>query len=117
MKKVNVDSLIGTVVALVVATFIGFAGSQGGVTYQGFPLFALCAALAILVQWLVFIPSMLQKTEHYFDLTGSVTYVSVILFALMAAGNFDPPFARQFVLNFSFTSPSCSKRKGCRSRR
>ena len=46
MKKVNVDSLIGTVVALVVATFIGFAGSQGGVTYQGFPLFALCAALA-----------------------------------------------------------------------
>jgi len=53
-------------------------------------LFALCAALAILVQWLVFIPSMLQKTEHYFDLTGSVTYVSVILFALIAAGNFDP---------------------------
>ena len=90
MKKVIVESLIGTVVALVVATFIGFAGSQGGVTYQGFPLFALCAALAILVQWLVFIPSMLQKTEHYFDLTGSVTYVTVILFALIAAGNFDP---------------------------
>ena len=51
MKKVIVESLIGTVVALVVATFIGFAGSQGGVTYQGLPLFALCAALAILVQW------------------------------------------------------------------
>jgi len=90
MKKVIVESLIGTVIALVVATFIGFAGSQGGVTYQGFPLFALCAALAILVQWLVFIPSMLQKTEHYYDLTGSVTYVTVILFALIAAGNFDP---------------------------
>ena len=90
MKKVIVESLIGTVVALVVATFIGFAGSQGGVTYQGLPLFALCAALAILVQWLVFIPSLLQKTEHYYDLTGSVTYVTVILFALIAAGNFDP---------------------------
>ena len=90
MKKVNVESLIGTVVALIVATFIGFAGSQGGLAYKGLPLFALCAALAIMVQWLVFIPSLLQKTEHYYDLTGSVTYVTVILFALIAAGNFDP---------------------------
>lgn len=90
MKKVVIQSFIATVVALIVATFIGFAGSQGGVTFQGLPLFALCAALAIFVQWLVFIPSMLKKTEHYYDLTGSFTYVTVILFALVSAGSFDP---------------------------
>ena len=45
MKKVNVDSLIGTVVALVVATFIGFAGSQGGGNLSRFPLVcSVCCA-------------------------------------------------------------------------
>lgn len=90
MSKVVVQSFIGTVVALLVAGFIAFAGSQGGVQFQGLPLFALCAGLAILVQWLVFIPSLLSRTEHYYDLTGSLTYISVTLFALIAAGGFDP---------------------------
>lgn len=90
MSKVVIQSLVGTAVALVVAIFIGFAGSQGGLTFLGLPLFALCAALAILVQWLVFVPSLLARTEHYYDLTGSLTYITVTLFALFAAGNFDP---------------------------
>ena len=89
MKNVVLQSLIGTVVALVVAVFIGFAGSQGGVQFMGWPLFAVCAALAIGIQWLVFVPSLLARTEHYYDLTGSITYISVTLFALIAADSYD----------------------------
>ncbi len=90
MSKVVVQSIIGTVVALLVAAFIGFAGSQGGLQVVGLPLFATCAALAILIQWVVFVPSLLARTEHYYDLTGSLTYITVILFAFFAAGSFDP---------------------------
>lgn len=89
MNNVVVQSAIGTAVALLVAIFIGFAGSQGGLEFAGYPLFALCAALAIAIQWIVFVPSLIARTEHYYDLTGSLTYISVILFALFAAGSFD----------------------------
>jgi steroid 5-alpha reductase family enzyme len=84
------QSLMGTIIGLVVAILIALAGSQGGVEIGNMPLFALCAAVAIGVQWIVFVPSLLARTEHYYDLTGSLTYVSVAVFALLVAGQFDP---------------------------
>ena len=35
------------------------------------------SGLAYLIQWIVFIPSFLRQTEKFFDLTGSLTYISV----------------------------------------
>jgi steroid 5-alpha reductase family enzyme len=40
-------------------------------------VFAIAVGLAFLIQWLVFIPSYLMQTEHFFDLTGSLTYITV----------------------------------------
>lgn len=89
MNKIVMQSLMGTIAALLIGTLIAFAGSQGGLIVAGVPAFALCAVVALLIQWIVYIPSQLAKTEHYYDLTGSFTYISVILFSLIAAGQFD----------------------------
>jgi steroid 5-alpha reductase family enzyme len=59
------------------------AGSLGSVRWGGIPLFAICGVVAYLVHWVIFVPSFLYRTEHYFDLTGSITYVSVISAALI----------------------------------
>ena len=40
--------------------------------------------LTFLVQFIVFLPSYSYQTEHYYDLTGGVTFISVILFSLYA---------------------------------
>jgi steroid 5-alpha reductase family enzyme len=45
-------------------------------------LFALSVGLAFLIQWLVFIPAYLLQTEKFFDLTGSITYISIITIAV-----------------------------------
>jgi steroid 5-alpha reductase family enzyme len=34
--------------------------------------------LAFLIQWLAFIPAYIFQTEKFFDLTGSITYITVI---------------------------------------
>lgn len=52
-------------------------------------MFALGALLAYAINWLVFIPSNRAKTEHYFDLTGSVTYLSVTVVALLLSDDLD----------------------------
>jgi steroid 5-alpha reductase family enzyme len=83
MNKAEQQALIGIPITLLVAVGIALAGSQGGFKVIGLPLYALCIALAFLIQWVVFIPSFLKRTEAYFDLTGGLTYITVVVFAVL----------------------------------
>jgi steroid 5-alpha reductase family enzyme len=81
MKKADRNALIALPILIVIAVLFALAGSQGGSTFAGLPLFALCVGLAFLIQWLVFIHAWSRQTEKFFDLTGSITYISVICMA------------------------------------
>jgi steroid 5-alpha reductase family enzyme len=45
--------------------------------------------LAFVIQWLAFIPAFMRQTEKFFDLTGSLTYISVITIALLLSPRLD----------------------------
>lgn len=82
-------SVVAIVIVLLIAAGLAFAGSQGGVSVNGFPLFALCVALAFIIQWLAFIPAYIFRTEKFYDLTGGITYLTVITVALLLSTNID----------------------------
>ena len=82
-------AVVSLLATLAVAAGIAWAGSQGGASFQGYPILWWCAALAFLIQWIVFVPSYLARTEHYFDLTGAVTNISVPVIALVLTGAYD----------------------------
>ena len=44
--------------------------------------------LAFLIHWLFFIPAYLLKTEKFFDLTGSLTYISIMVYVVYTKNNF-----------------------------
>ncbi len=49
------------------------------------PVFAVAVTAAYVIQFLVFIPSALRRTERFFDLTGSATFIAVsVAVALLA---------------------------------
>jgi len=77
MNKAERMAVVSIPVVLVVASAVGWAGSRGGSTILGFPVFAALYGMAFLIQWLVFVPSFLLRTERFFDLTGALTYASV----------------------------------------
>jgi steroid 5-alpha reductase family enzyme len=77
------------VVCLLVASGVAWAGGQGGTDLLGAPLMLWCAGLAFVVQWVAFIPAYIKQTERFYDLTGSLTYIGVTLFALLASGSTD----------------------------
>ncbi len=77
-------SILGILGSLLTAAIVAAAGSDGGVTISGLPVFAVCVVLAFVVQWLVFVPSYIFQTEKYFDLTGSLTYISLTVFVWFA---------------------------------
>jgi steroid 5-alpha reductase family enzyme len=79
----NIRSIIGIIIVILVGLAVAFAGSQGGYRIGNLPIYALCVGLAFLIQWLAFIPAYLNRTEKFFDLTGSITYITVTLLAVI----------------------------------
>jgi steroid 5-alpha reductase family enzyme len=82
MKKAERTALIAIPIVILLGAGLAWAGSQGSAEVGGLPLFAICVTAAFLVQWLVFIPAYLRQTEKFFDLTGSLTYISVTVLAV-----------------------------------
>ena len=64
-------------------------GGDGGEQLGGLPTFAWLVVIAFGVNITVFVPSFLAKTEHFYDLTGSLTYLTVTLVALITADDRD----------------------------
>jgi steroid 5-alpha reductase family enzyme len=84
LNKSEIQSLISLSIILAVAACLAYAGSVGGVNaFANFPLFALCIIVAFVIQWLAFIPSYIFKTEKFFDITGSITYATVVIIAVV----------------------------------
>jgi steroid 5-alpha reductase family enzyme len=82
--KLVVISIAVTLTALAVAWF----GDQTGATLNGLPLMAAMALGVFAVQWVGLTHARLFETEHYFDLVGSLTYVTVTIFAIQQAVDF-----------------------------
>ena len=89
MKTTDRSSLIALPIIVVVGILVALAGSQGGSTVAGIPVFALVVGIAFLIQWLAFIPAFQNQTERFFDITGGLTYITVILVALLFSVNLD----------------------------
>ena len=83
MNKAERNSLIAIPVIILIGVGIVIAGSYQGVSVFGLPLFALMVGLVFLIQWIVFIPSFIGKSEKFFDLTGSLTYITVTSMAVL----------------------------------
>ena len=89
MKTTDRNALIVFPILIVIGLLVAAAGSQGGCRVAGIPVFALLVGLTFLIQWLVFIPSYRRQTEKFFDLTGSLTYITVITLALFLSTGVD----------------------------
>lgn len=98
MKKTDRNALIALLAIILVGVLIALAGSQGGAVVGGIPVFAISVALAFLIQWLVFIPAFVLQSEKFFDLTGSLSYVTVITVTLLLSGTFDSRSILIFIL-------------------
>ena len=72
-------SLIIIVFAFVLTTLV----DENSISYGSLSLFLLCTIIIFIIQWIVFIPSYLLSTEHFFDLTGSITFITVSILAFL----------------------------------
>lgn len=86
-KRVTIPS---TILSIFIGVLIAMAGSDGSETYNGISLFIICASVSFVLHWIIFIPSFAFQTEHYFDLTGSISYLSAVALAFYLNPSVDP---------------------------
>ena len=88
-ERNNTRALTGITLSIVVGAAITWAGSDGGDKIHAVPVFALCGFLAFAINWLAYIPSAIAKTEHYYDLVGGITYITVTTVAVLFSSELD----------------------------
>ena len=89
MKDADRKALMILLIAAAGGVLVAVAGSHGGATLGGFPLFALGMAAAFLIQWLAFVPAFRAQPEKYYDLTGALTYISITVFLVLLTPGVD----------------------------
>jgi steroid 5-alpha reductase family enzyme len=83
MEKADRNALIAFPIIVLAAVGVAWAGSQGGASVWGIPLFALAVGIIFIIQWVGFIGAYLLQTEKFYDLTGSITYIAVTIMAVL----------------------------------
>lgn len=84
VKAILVSLIIATV-GLGLLALAGWGDERSG----GLSVMLVAGAIAFGLNWLVFIPSAIGKTEKFYDLTGSLTYLSVVSFAVLQSAPLD----------------------------
>jgi len=76
------------IVFLIVTAFaFGFGALAGSnsLTIFNYSAFFLCIVIAMVVNWLAFIPAAIAQSDKYYDTTGAITYLTVTAFACWVA--------------------------------
>ncbi len=89
MRSASKVAVLTVLVSVALASVVAVAAAAGGTELGGLPVAAWCAVVAFGVNWVAFVPSWLARTEKFYDLTGTLTYLSVTGFALVAVGRYD----------------------------
>ena len=89
MGKHERTAVIGIVVALALGVLIGLAGGHNGSQVGGVSVFLVLTGVAFAINAIAFVPSFIAHTEHYYDLTGSLTYITTTLLALVLTSGLD----------------------------
>ncbi len=83
MNKSEKTAFVALPIIILIGIGLALAGSQGGASFAGIPIFAIGVALAFIMNWIAFIPAYLQQTEKFFDLMGGITFISVTVITVI----------------------------------
>ena len=74
---------------ILTAYLVAIAASVDGIFFSGTPIILLCAIVSFVTHWMIAVPSLITSSEKYFDFTGMVATLLVVLtamFALLSSG-------------------------------
>jgi len=83
----QIKNIFAITAFLICIGLINTAGQNIEIEIRGMNAFTFILIIAVLLQVFFFLPSFLMKTEKYYDLVGSLTYITTISLAYFSVEN------------------------------
>jgi steroid 5-alpha reductase family enzyme len=83
----QIKNIIAITAFLICIVLINIAGQDIEIEIRGMNAFTFILIIAVLLQVFFFLPSFILKTEKYYDLVGSLTYITTISLAYFSVEN------------------------------
>jgi steroid 5-alpha reductase family enzyme len=83
----QIKNIIAITAFLICIVLINIAGQNIEIEIRGINAFTFILIIAVLLQVFFFLPSFILKTEKYYDLVGSLTYITTISLAYFSVEN------------------------------
>ena len=97
-QDLQLTTIVVTTMFVIVFLVVSAVG-KNSVTLNGYSAVFYCAVICIGMQWAAWIPASMMKTERFYDLTGGLTYLTVLGFSLWAGSQYEPPSPREFIVS------------------
>ena len=89
MNRANLSGLLTALAIAALAMVIAVGAGSPSFDVNGLNPLIYCALLALGLQWLGFAQALTQRSERYYDLIGSGSYIAVVLLALCLSPDLD----------------------------
>ena len=97
-QDLRLTTIVVAFVFVIVFLMVRAVGNNS-VDLNGYSAVLYCAVISIGMQWIAWIPASFGKTERFYDLTGGLTYLTVVGFSLWAGSQSEPPSPRELIIS------------------
>ena len=70
------------ILTILIPSSLSLLISDNSISISGYPVLLYCVMISFTIHLIIFIPSAIMKNEKFYDFTGMIAYLSIIIFAL-----------------------------------
>ena len=97
-QDLRLTTIVVTSVFMIIFLVVSAVG-KNSVILNGYPAVLYCAVICVGMQWVAWIPASIGKTERFYDLTGGLTYITLVGFSLWAGSQSEPVSSRELIIS------------------
>ena len=97
-QDLPLTTIVVTSVFIIIFLVVSAVGNNS-VILNGYSAVLCCAVICIGIQWVAWIPASIGKSERFYDLTGGLTYITLVGFSLWAGSRSEPISSRELIVS------------------
>lgn len=75
-------SVLIIILTILIPSTLSLFISDNSISINGYPVLLYCVLISFTIHLIIFIPSAIMKNEKFYDFTGMIAYLSIIIFAI-----------------------------------
>ena len=97
-QDLRLTTIVVTSVFMIIFLIVSAVG-KNSVILNGYSAVLYCAVICVGMQWVAWIPASIGKTERFYDLTGGLTYITIVGFSLWVGSRSEPISSRELIVS------------------